>query len=123
MTVCEAGRGAFFYKHRHCSNERGKAHDLIVWLEEKGRLYLMEACSTHGPIDVIRKRELLELFEPQRDNIVFVSCFPDRAAMRQYLKDLAWETEARCASEPDHVMHLDGTRFMGPYAYAYVKFD
>ncbi|MBQ9001925.1 MAG: hypothetical protein IJ087_08745 [Eggerthellaceae bacterium] len=103
--------------------ERGKAPDLIVWLEDKGWLYLMEACSTHGPIDVIRKRELLELFESQRDNIVFVSCFPDRATMRQYLKDLAWETEAWCASEPDHVMHLDGTRFMGPYGYAVVKLD
>lgn len=98
--------------------ERGKAPDLIVWVKEKRWLYLMEACSTHGPIDVIRKRELLKLFEPQRDNIVFVSCFPDRATMRQYLKDLAWETEAWCASEPDHVMHLDGTRFLGPYEYA-----
>ena len=38
--------------------------------------------------------------------------------MRQYLKNLAWETEAWCASEPDHVMHLDGSRFLGPYSYA-----
>lgn len=103
--------------------ERGKAPDLIVWVEEKGWLYLMEACSTHGPIDVIRKRELLKLFEPRRDSIVFVSCFPDRATMRQYLKDLAWETEAWCASEPDHVVHLDGSRFLGPYEYAVVKLD
>ena len=103
--------------------ERGKAPDLIVWLEDKQWLFLMEACSTHGPIDVIRKRELLRLFAAHRNNIVFVSCFPDRATMRQYLKDLAWETEAWCASEPDHLVHLNGSRFMGPYEYAYVSLD
>ena len=101
--------------------ERGKAPDLIVWMEDKRWLFLMEACSTHGPIDVIRKRELLELFAPQQSNIVFVSCFPDRSVMRQYLADLAWETEAWCASDPDHVIHLDGERFMGPYEYAVVE--
>lgn len=103
--------------------ERGKAPDLIVWLEDKKWLFLMEACSTHGPIDVIRKRELLSLFSQQREDIVFVSCFPDRATMRKYLKDLAWETEAWCATEPDHVIHLDGERFMGPYGYSFIKSD
>lgn len=102
--------------------ERGKAPDLIVWMEDKQWLFLMEACSTHGPIDVTRKHELLELFAPQRDNIVFVSCFPDRGVMRQYLIDLAWETEAWCASDPDHLIHLDGDRFMGPYEYGVVEF-
>lgn len=101
--------------------ERGKAPDLIVWMEDRQWLFLMEACSTHGPIDVIRKRELLELFAPQRCKIVFVSCFPDRSVMRQYLTDLAWETEAWCASDPDHLIHLNGERFMGPYEYEVAK--
>lgn len=102
--------------------ERGKAPDLIVWMEDKQWLFLMEACSTHGPIDVIRKRELLELFATQKDKIVLVSCFPDRSVMRQYLTDLAWETEAWCASDPDHLIHLDGERFMGPPEYCAVEF-
>ena len=101
--------------------ERGKAPDLIVWMEDKQWLFLMEACSTHGPIDVTRKHELLELFAPQQGNIVFVSCFPDRGVMRQYLVDLAWETEAWCASDPDHLIHLDGEKFMGPYEYGVVE--
>jgi hypothetical protein len=28
---------------------------------------------------------------------------------------MAWETEAWCADEPDHVIHFDGQRFLGPY--------
>ena len=101
--------------------ERGKAPDLVVWMEDRQWLFLMEACSTHGPIDVIRKRELLELFSSQKDKIVFVSCFPDRSVMRQYLTELAWETEAWCASSPDHLIHLDGERFIGPYSYGEVE--
>lgn len=101
--------------------ERGKAPDLVVWMEDRQWLFLMEVCSTHGPIDVIRKRELLELFAPQKSKIVFVSCFPDRAVMKQYLVDLAWETEAWCASDPDHLIHLDGERFVGPYEYGVIE--
>ena len=75
----------------------------------------MEACSTHGPIDVIRKEELEKLFNEKKDQLVFISCFPNRKVMRKYLEDLAWETEAWCASDPDHMVHLDGEKFLGPY--------
>lgn len=95
--------------------EHGKAPDLIVWMEDKGWLFLMEACSTHGPIDVIRKKDLGELFQGAKGHIVYVSCFPDRAVMRKYLTDLAWETETWCAEDPDHMIHLDGHKFLGPY--------
>lgn len=95
--------------------EHGKSPDLIVWDKANNWVFMMEACSTHGPIDVIRKRELHTLFENIKVPIVFISCFPDRAVMRKYLADLAWETEAWCADTPDHMVHLDGVKFLGPY--------
>lgn len=95
--------------------EHGKAPDLIVWMQDKEWLLLMEACSTHGPIDVIRKRDLAELFKGAEGHIIYISCFPDRATMRKYLTDLAWETEVWCADDPDHMIHLDGEKFLGPY--------
>lgn len=95
--------------------EHGKAPDLIVLDREHNWLFLMEACSTHGPIDVTRKRELLELFSDAGHGLVLVSCFPGRDIMRKYLSELAWETEAWCADSPDHLIHLDGKRFLGPY--------
>lgn len=95
--------------------ERGKAPDLIVWHDSKKWLFLMEACSTHGPIDVTRKEELFELFDGCSSNLVLVSCFPDRKVMQKYLAELAWETEAWCADTPDHMIHFNGSRFMGPY--------
>ncbi len=95
--------------------EHGKAPDLIVWDSKNKWLFLMEACSSHGPIDVTRKRELTRLFEKAQGSLVFVSCFPDRDIMRKYLPALAWETEAWCAENPDHMIHFDGKRFLGPY--------
>ena len=95
--------------------DHGKAPDLIVWVQAKEWLFLIEACSTHGPIDVIRKRDLEKLFAGAKGHIVFVSCFPDRATMRKYLADLAWETEAWCADNPDHMIHMDGEKFLGPH--------
>ena len=95
--------------------EHGKAPDLIVWDKEHNWVFMMEACSTHGPVDVMRKRELRSLFDGIRAPMVFVSCFPDRNVMGKYLADLAWETEAWCADTPGHMVHPDGMRFLGPY--------
>ncbi len=92
-----------------------KAPDVIAWDAKRGWLFLMEAASTHGPVDVTRKTELHDLFADQWDKAVLVSCFPDRKTMQKYLALLAWETEAWCADTPDHMMHFNGSRFMGPY--------
>lgn len=93
----------------------GKLPDLVVHLSDRGWLFLMEAASSHGPVDAKRHAELTALFAGTDAGLVFVSCFPDRSVMRGYLADLAWETEAWCASDPDHLVHLDGVRFLGPY--------
>lgn len=96
-------------------SKRGKSPDLVVWQNDRQWLFLIEACSSHGPIDVARKAELSRLFSQASGSFVFVSCFPTRKVMQRYLADLAWETEAWCADSPDHMIHLDGERFMGPY--------
>ena len=94
----------------------GQMPDLVVYQREKNWLFLMEAASSHGPVDAKRHGELQTLFAGSTAGLVYVSCFPDRATMRKFLADLAWETEAWCASDPTHMIHLDGERFLGPYA-------
>lgn len=96
-------------------NTHGKLPDLVVYQPDKNWLFLMEAASTHGPVDAKRHGELSALFADSTAGLVFVSCFPDRAVMRKFLADLAWETEAWCASDPTHMIHLNGDRFLGPH--------
>lgn len=93
----------------------GKLPDLVVYQESKNWLFLMEAASSHGPVDSKRHGELQALFDGSSAGLVYVSCFPDRPTMRKFLADLAWETEAWCASDPTHMIHLNGERFLGPY--------
>jgi hypothetical protein len=96
-------------------NHHGKLPDLVVYQAEKNWLFLMEAASTHGPVDAKRYGELSTLFAGLTAGLVYVSCFPSRATMRKFLSDLAWETEVWNADEPTHMIHLNGSRFMGPY--------
>ncbi|MDH6180759.1 hypothetical protein M2152_000941 [Microbacteriaceae bacterium SG_E_30_P1] len=96
----------------------GKLPDLVVYQPETNWLFLMEAASSHGPVDAKRHRELNILFAGSTAGLVFVSCFPDRAVMRKFLADLAWETEAWCASDPTHMIHLNGDKFLGPHGAA-----
>ena len=97
-------------------NTHGKLPDLVVYQPEKNWLFLLEAASSHGPVDAKRHGELAGLFSASTAGLVYVSCFPDRAIMRKFLPELAWETEAWCASDPTHMIHLNGDRFLGPHA-------
>ena len=35
---------------------------------------------------------------------------------KKFAEKLAWETEVWIATEPDHMIHRNGHRFMGPYS-------
>ncbi|WP_432928200.1 BsuBI/PstI family type II restriction endonuclease [Microbispora sp. CA-135349] len=93
----------------------GRMPDLVLYDEARGWLFLMEAVKSKGPFDDERRRTLRELFATPAAGLVFVSCFENREAMRQWLPELAWETEAWVADDPDHLIHLNGARFLGPY--------
>jgi len=96
-------------------DKHGKFPDLIVYLPDRNWLVLLEAASSHGPVDAKRHSELYELFGSSTAGLVYVSCFPSRAEMRKYLADIAWETEVWCADNPSHLIHFNGERFLGPY--------
>lgn len=96
-------------------NEHGKMPDLVVYQPESNWLFLMEAASTHGPVDHIRYSELSDMFSTSSAGLIYVSCFPDKQTMRKFLPDLAWETEVWLQSDPTHMIHLNGSRFLGPY--------
>jgi hypothetical protein len=89
--------------------------DIIAFSEQKGWIYLIESVTSFGEISPIRKLELERITENCRNPIVFVTAFPDRDTYRKYCANLAWETEVWIASAPDHLIHLNGGKFLGPY--------
>jgi type II restriction enzyme len=57
----------------------------------------------------------MSLFAKSTAGLVFVTAFPNRGMMARFLGDLAWETEVWCASDPTHMIHFNGDRFLGPH--------
>ncbi|OLR95299.1 restriction endonuclease [Actinokineospora bangkokensis] len=96
-------------------DKHGKMPDLIVHMPDRNWLILLEAASSHGPVDAKRHSELNTLFAGSTAGLVFVSCFPDRVTMRKHLANISWETEVWCADAPTHMIHFNGERFLGPY--------
>jgi adenine-specific DNA-methyltransferase len=93
----------------------GKMPDVVVFFGKKGWLLLIEAVTSHGPVDPKRRLELMELFKGSTAGLVFVTAFESRHAMAKYLGEISWETEVWCAESPTHLIHFNGERFLGPY--------
>jgi hypothetical protein len=92
-----------------------KMPDVVVHDTRRNWLLLIEAVTSAGPVDGKRRKELKELFAGCRAGLVFVSAFSTRDVMRSFLTQISWETEVWVAEDPEHLIHFDGERFLGPY--------
>lgn len=92
-----------------------KMPDVIVHDTRRHWLVLIEAVTSAGSVDGKRRKELKELFRGSQAGLVFVSAFAGRKVMRGFLDQIAWETEVWIADNPDHLIHFNGERFLGPY--------
>jgi hypothetical protein len=95
--------------------EHGKMPDIVVHFTSKNWLVLIEAVTSHGPISPKRLTELKALFSGCKVGLVFVTAFLNRRALLKHLAEIAWETEVWVAESPDHMIHFNGERFLGPY--------
>lgn len=97
--------------HKH-----GKMPDVVIYCRKRNWLLLIEAVASSGPVDGDRHKELADLFNDSTAGLVYVTAFPDRGELfRKFLSVVAWETEVWCASDPTHLVHFNGIRFLGPY--------
>jgi len=96
-------------------NDKLQLPDILLYDENKNWLYLIEAVTTHGAIDQKRVNQLEEMFVDCPADSIYITAFPDRATFRKYIADIAWETEVWISEEPDHMIHFNGDKFMGPY--------
>jgi len=89
--------------------------DVIAYSINKNWLFLIEAVHSSGPISEIRLLQLQKLVEKCKAEIVYVTAFQNRSKFRQFIADIAWETEVWIADNPDHLVHFNGDKFLGPY--------
>jgi adenine-specific DNA-methyltransferase len=93
----------------------GKMPDVVIYYQQQDWLILIEAVTSHGPVNLKRHNELRKLFQSSNKGLVFMTAFPSRKDMTRYLAEISWETEVWVADQADHLIHFNGERFLGPY--------
>lgn len=91
-----------------------KMPDVVLYREDKNWLYFIEAVTSVGPMDPKRILEISEMTKNVTAGKIFVTAFLNFETYRKYSNQLAWETEVWIADIPDHMIHLNGNKFLGP---------
>lgn len=91
-----------------------KMPDVVLYREDKDWIYFVESVTSVGPMDPKRILEIEEMTKDVKAGKVYVTAFLDFKTYKRFSEDLAWETEVWIAEMPDHMIHLNGDRFMGP---------
>ena len=94
--------------------DHDKLPDVVLYDEKRSWLFLIEVVTSHGPVTPKRVVELEAMFGQCKFGRVYVTAFPDFAEFRKHLRTIAWETEVWIVEMPDHMIHFNGDRFLGP---------
>jgi type II restriction enzyme len=95
-------------------NQHSKLPDVIIYDQTKNWLFLIEAVTSHGPVSPKRIIELEEFLKDCKAGKIYVTAFPDFAEFKKHSNNIAWETEVWLVDVPEHMIHFNGDRFMGP---------
>ena len=91
-----------------------KMPDVVLYREDKDWLYFVESVASVGPMDPKRILEIMEMTKGVTAGKIFVTAFLDLKTYKRFSEELAWETEVWIAEMPDHMIHLNGDKFLGP---------
>ena len=91
-----------------------KMPDVVLYREDKNWIYFVESVTSVGPMDHKRILEIEELTKNVSAGKIYVTALLDFKTYKKFAEELAWETEVWIAEMPEHMIHLNGDRFMGP---------
>lgn len=95
-------------------DQHSKLPDVVIFEPKRNWLFLIEAVTSHGPVSPKRLLELDGFLKDCNVGKIYVSAFPDMAEFKKHSNKIAWETEVWLAEIPDHMIHFNGDRFIGP---------
>lgn len=91
-----------------------KMPDVVLYSKEKNWIYFIEAVTSVGPMDPKRILEINNMTQTVNAGKIFITAFLDFKTYKKFSESLAWDTEVWVAESPDHMIHLNGDRFIGP---------
>lgn len=91
-----------------------KMPDIVLYSEDKNWIYFVESVTSVGAMEPKRIKEIEEMTENVLAGKIYVTAFLDFKTFKKFSESLAWETEVWIADMPDHMIHLNGDKFLGP---------
>lgn len=91
-----------------------KMPDIVLYRADKNWIYFVESVTSVGPMDPKRILEITEMTKNVMAGKIFVTAFLDFKTYKRFSESLAWETEVWIAEMPEHMIHLNGDKFLGP---------
>ena len=95
--------------------KHGVLPDIIAYSPAQNWLFVIEAVYSCNPVTIVRKLKIDEITASCEAGIIYVSAFPNKETYAKYAGNIAWETEVWIADNPEHMIHLNGDKFLGPY--------
>ena len=91
-----------------------KLPDVVLYDEQQNWLYFIEAVTSVGEINPKRIIEIEEITRNCSAGNIYITAFQDFKTYKKFANNLAWDTEVWLSEAPEHMIHLNGDRFMGP---------
>lgn len=91
-----------------------KMPDVVLYKADANWIYFIEAVTSVGPMDPKRIGEIEAMTGGVTAGKIYITAFPDFATYKKFAQQIAWETEVWIAEMPDHMIHLNGDKFLGP---------
>lgn len=91
-----------------------KMPDVVLYREDKNWIYFIESVTSVGPMDPKRILEIESMTKNVTAGKIYVTAFLDFVTFKKFSEQLAWETEIWISDMPDHMIHLNGNKFLGP---------
>lgn len=89
--------------------------DIVAYDREKNWIFLIEAFYTSGSMSEERIWELKKALKNCKADLVFVTAFTSKTDFKKNASDIGWESEVWTADNPDHLIHFNGGKFLGPH--------
>ena len=94
--------------------DSAKLPDIVLHDPDKNWIYFIEAVTSVGPMSPQRVLELRGISESTSCGLIYVTAFMHFSTYKKFANEISWDTEVWIAEMPDHMIHLNGDKFLGP---------
>lgn len=94
--------------------EHSEFPDVILYDKSRQWLFIIDTVIAHGPVSPKRIIELEDLLKGCKVGKIYISAFSGFKDFKKHMANIAWDTEVWLMDFPEHMIHFNGNRFIGP---------